>query len=44
MRRVRVDLREEIRESLKRGNIVVIHPEASKKFRGTRVKAIDYPR
>ena len=44
MRRVRVDLREEIRESLKKGNIVVIHPEASRKFRGTRVKTIDYPR
>ena len=44
MNRVRVDLREEIRESLKRGNIVIIHPEASKKFRGTRVKTVDYPR
>ena len=44
MRRVRADLREEIRESLKRGNIVIIHPEASKKFRGTRVKTVDYPR
>ena len=38
------DVRQKIREEVSKGKVVVIHPEASRKFRGARIAAIDYPR
>ena len=37
-------VREQIKDEVTRGRLVIIHPAASKKFKGPRVSTIDYPR
>lgn len=38
------DVKRRVREEALKGKVVVIHPEASRKFRGARVATVDYPR
>lgn len=38
------ELKKAIREELRKGNLVVIHPQASKRVKGDKVGAIDHPR
>ena len=38
------EIKKKIKEELEKGNIVIIHPAASRKFKGPKVKTIDYPR
>jgi len=38
------ELRRRIAEEVKKGRAVLIHPVATKKFKGKRVAPIDYPR
>lgn len=40
----REELMKKISEEVKKGRIVVIHPTASRKFKGAKVSTIDYPR
>ena len=35
---------DEIKKEVMKGKVVIIHPEASKKFKGGKVATIDYPR
>ena len=43
MRQVSDEVRKVIKEELRKGNIVILHPAATKKFRGAKVKTVDYP-
>jgi len=38
------EIRSRVAEEVKKGKVVIIHPEASKKFKGGNVAAIDYPK
>jgi len=38
------DVRRKVSEEVKRGRVVIIHPQASQKFSGQRVTPIDYPK
>ena len=38
------EIKKKIKEEVLKGNVVIIHPAASKKFKGGKVAAIDYPR
>ena len=38
------EVRRKIAEEAKKGRAVIIHPEASKKFKGAKLATIDYPR
>lgn len=40
---VKEDIKKKIKEEVERGNVVILHPEATKKFRGQKVKPINYP-
>ena len=44
MKQLPEEVRKTVREIVRKGNLVIIHPRASSKFKGTRVKAIDYPK
>ena len=37
-------IKDEIKNAIKKGKLVIIHPAASKKFKGSKVKTIDFPR
>jgi len=37
-------VRERIKEEVTKGRLVILHPVASKKFKGPKVSTIDYPR
>ena len=38
------EVRKIVMEEVRKGNLVVIHPAAKGRFRGARVKAVDYPK
>ena len=38
------DVRKKAGEEVKKGYVVVLHPQASQKFSGSKVKAIDHPK
>jgi len=38
------EVRGKVAEEVRKGNLVIIHPQASQKFSGSKVRAIDYPR
>jgi len=38
------EIRKKIADEAKKGRIIIIHPNASEKFKGSRVSTIDYPR
>ena len=37
-------VREQIKNEVTRGKLVILHPAASKKFKGPKVSTINYPR
>jgi hypothetical protein len=37
-------VREQIKQEVMKGRLVILHPAASKKFKGPKVSTIDYPR
>ena len=38
------DVRKRVEEAVKQGKLVIVHPRASKIFKGDRVEVIDYPK
>ena len=37
------EIKKRVTDEVKKGYVVIIHPQASKKFIGSKVKSIDYP-
>ena len=43
-RRLPEDVKRKVNEEVKRGRLVIIHPDARRRFKGAKVVTINYPR
>lgn len=43
-KKVSEQVKEQVREAVLRGNVVIIHPAAKKKFKGQKVVTVEYPK
>ena len=44
VRRLPEDVKRKVNEEVKKGRLVIIHPDARRKFKGARVATVNYPR